>query len=130
MLERLKKRREFLRVAGGGRKAVMPGLILQARDAAETDPEGVRVGFTVSRKVGGAVERNRAKRRLRAVAEEVLPKRARPGRNYVLIGRAATLSRPYGALVQDLDEALRRIEGPGARRGARKATMARGGAAR
>ncbi len=117
MLDRLKKRREFLRVARGGRKAVTPGLVLQVRRAAEGGSVEVRVGFTVSRKVGGAVARNRARRRLRAVAEQVLAKRAMPGRDYVLIGRAATVTRPYAALVRDMETALRRIEESGERRG-------------
>ena len=117
MLDRLKKRREFLRVARGGRKAVTPGLVLQARRAAETESGSVRVGFTVSRKVGGAVARNRVRRRLRAVAEQVLAERALPGRDYVLIGRAGTLARPYEALVRDMETALRRIEQTGGRRG-------------
>ena len=117
MLDRLKKRREFLRVARGGRKAVAPGLVLQVRRAAEAGSTGVRVGFTVSRKVGGAVARNRARRRLRAVAEQVLAERALPGRDYVLIGRAATVARPYEALVRDMETVLRRIGEAGGRRG-------------
>jgi ribonuclease P protein component len=114
-LPRLKKRSEFLRVAATGRKSVAPGLILQERvrvrrgeDCGEDAP--IRVGFTVSKKVGGAVERNRAKRRLRAVAEEVLSRHARGGRDYVLIGRGATLRRPFVALRGDLERALRRLD--------------------
>lgn len=115
-LERLKKRREFLRVAGFKRRFVTPGLILQvaphiddesARGRGEAPP---RVGFTVSRRVGGAVERNRARRRLRAAAREVLEPHAVPGRDYVIVGRAATLRRPYDALVGDLVLALRKTE--------------------
>lgn len=109
MLDRLKKRREFLRVAGG-RKRVMPGLILQARPSEGGGAAGVRVGFTVSRKVGNAVVRNRARRRLRAAAEAVLAERGRPGCDYVLVGRAATPARPYAALVGDLEAALQAIE--------------------
>lgn len=110
MLDRLKKRREFLRVAGGGRKRVMPGLILQARPSEGGGAAEVRVGFTVSRKVGNAVVRNRARRRLRAAAEAVLAERGRPGYDYVLVGRAATPARPYAALVGDLEAALQSIE--------------------
>ena len=113
MLDRLKKRRDFLRVASGGRKWVTPGLILQTSRAPEPETEDVRVGFTVSRRVGGAVARNRARRRLRAVAELVLAPRAKPGRDYVLIGRAATVTRPYAALIGDLETALRRLDGTG-----------------
>lgn len=112
---RLKQRREFLRVASQGRKWVAPGLILQARHrkTAETGAEtgsGFRVGYTVSRKVGGAVQRNRARRRLRATAERVLPVHARDGHDFVLIGRSATLRRPFQALVGDLETALRKLD--------------------
>lgn len=77
----------------------------------------LRFGITASRRVGNAVARNRVRRRLRAAAESVLPKRAKPGYDYVLIGRAATLQRPWLALLADLTEALRRLrvlreEGP------------------
>jgi ribonuclease P protein component len=69
----------------------------------------VRVGFTASRKVGNAVVRNRAKRRLRAVAARVLSDMGRPGTDYVLIARAATAERPFAALLDDLEAALRRV---------------------
>lgn len=84
----------------------MPGLVLQG-----VKVEGraaTRLGFTCSRKVGGAVERNRARRRLRAAADAVL----RPGPagwDLVLIGRAATLDRPFALLVDDLRQGLARI---------------------
>lgn len=110
---RLKRRGDFLRVAGTGRKWVAPGLILQVRpfEDGETmhDREPIRVGFTVSRKVGGAVVRNRARRRLRAAVEAVMPDHAAQGRDYVLIGRAATLRRPFAALTGDLETALKRL---------------------
>lgn len=69
----------------------------------------MRVGFTASKKVGNAVRRNRAKRRLRAIADEVLTERAEPGHDYVLIARAATVERDYGALIDDLHFSLKRI---------------------
>jgi len=108
---RLKQRREFLRVASAGQKWAAPGLILQARryDKKETD-DGFRIGFTVSRKVGGAVERNRARRRLKAAAEDVMAHHARPGHDFVLIGRRATLKRAFPALVEDLEAALRKLD--------------------
>lgn len=121
-LIRLKRREEFLRVAGARRKWVAPGLILQARpsDLPASGPpgkgsgpaaigQGFRVGFTVSRKVGNAVARNRARRRLRAAAAEVMPRHAKAAHDFVVIGRSATLTRPYGALVGDLKTALRRL---------------------
>ncbi len=74
------------------------------------DPEtAIRVGFTASRKVGKAVERNRARRRLKAATAEVLPQRGRPGYDYVVIARQATLRRPYRALLTDLSTALERV---------------------
>ena len=110
-IERLKQRSEFLRVAGTRRKAVMPGLILQAAEtqAARDAPAGFRVGFTASRKVGGAVARNRAKRRLRATVDRVMAERAQPGHDYVVIARQATVDRPFAALTEDLEMALARL---------------------
>ena len=106
-ISRLKRRPEYLRVARSGLKAAAPGLVLQAlrRDKAG----GMRVGFTASRRVGGAVARNRARRRLKAVAEEVMPSTAVPCCDYVLIARAATLHRPYDALRGDLKGTLKRL---------------------
>ena len=107
---RLKKRAEFLKVAAARAKWVTPGLILQARR--RQAPEGaadIRVGFTVSRKVGGAVVRNRARRRLRHAAERVMPDQAAGARDYVLIGRRTTIDRPFEDLVTDLETALARL---------------------
>ena len=111
-IARLKRRSEFLRVAKARRKWAAPGLVLQAREAEggpSANEPAVRVGFTVSRKVGNAVARNRARRRLRAAAERVMPVHAMRGYDFVLIGRAATLERPFAALVADLETALRRL---------------------
>jgi ribonuclease P protein component len=109
---RLKRRAEFLRVADSRRKSVMPGLILQAlRQAPPSDgtTDALRIGFTASRKVGIAVVRNRARRRLRAAVDQVMPLHAAPGHDYVVIARAATVKRPFAALVGDLEAALRRL---------------------
>ena len=111
MLNHLKTRRQFLHVAGTGRKWVAPGLILQVCPMEEDDTSSaetvtVRVGFTVSRKVGGAVARNRARRRLRQVADRVIPNRAADACDYVLIGRRMTINRPFEKLVADLETAL------------------------
>lgn len=114
-ITRLKRRPEFLRVASARCKWVAPGLILQARrrapqESVEAGDLPIRVGFTVSRKVGNAVRRNRARRRLRSAVERVLPVHAMEGHDYVVIGRAATLSRPFAALVGDLETALKRLD--------------------
>jgi ribonuclease P protein component len=111
-LATLKIRADFLRVAADRRKAVMPGLILQAAPRPPDSPgsAALRVGFTASRKVGNSVIRNRAKRRLRAAAAQILAGQGSPGMDYVLIARAATAGRPYAALVSDLASALRRVD--------------------
>ena len=108
----LKVRADFLRVAAAHRRAVAPGLVLQAarRPEGSNCGEIVRVGFTASRKIGNAVIRNRAKRRLRSVAAAILSREGRPQTDYVLIARATTVDRPYGALIADLNAALRRID--------------------
>ena len=105
-LERLKRRSEFLRVAAARNSASRPGLVLQAMRRGDDDGS-IRFGLTASRKVGKAVERNRARRRLRAAAEMTLSRHAEFGVDYVLIGRRGTLNRPFAALVQDLCGALR-----------------------
>lgn len=109
-LPRLKRRREFLAVAGSGQRAVAPGLILQAGKPVAADTQALRVGFTASKKVGNAVARNRARRRLRAASEAVLKPHGVAGRDYVLVARQATLDRPYAALLDDLAGALKRLK--------------------
>ena len=106
---RLKRRAEFLKVARQGRKWAAPGLVLQAMSR-DGDAPDMRAGFTVSRKVGNAVARNRARRRLKAAAEQILPDWGKPGRDYVLIGRQGTLTRTFPDLVGDLKTALDRVE--------------------
>ena len=85
-------------------------MVLQAAPQPAGVGCGVRVGFTASRKVGNAVMRNRAKRRLRAIAAQVLSNRGKSGMDYVLIARGATAERPFVALLADLELALRRVE--------------------
>jgi ribonuclease P protein component len=107
-LARLKKRAEFLHVAGKGRRWTTPGLILQALPhpaAADAPP---RVGFTASRRVGIAVLRNRARRRLKEAVRRIMGDHAAPG-DYVVIARRATIGRAFPDLVGDLETALRRV---------------------
>jgi ribonuclease P protein component len=119
----LARRADFLRVAGRGAKWATAGLILQAcpqstredapgpgqSGANVSAPQTIRVGFTASKKVGGAVVRNRARRRLKALAREVLASEAAPGYDYVLIARAETATRAYGELRKDMRFALKRL---------------------
>ena len=127
MIGRLKRRAEFLQVAAANRKWVAPGLILQVRrqpepQTAETEAaaapavaeairaEPIRVGFTASRKVGNAVKRNRVRRRLKALAAEMIAGGAHPGLDLVLIARTATVDRPFDELRRDLAQSLKRTK--------------------
>ena len=112
-LVHLKKRGDLLRVASARRKFVTPSLILQARphdksEAGETAP--IRVGFTVSRRVGNAVVRNRVRRRLRAAAEAILPEFAAKNSDFVIIGRPAARDQKYASLTGHLKSALVQYE--------------------
>ena len=115
VLRRLKRRPEFLRVQRKGRRWVTPGFLLQAWTRAgdhAIEPDAIRFGLTASKKVGNAVRRNRARRRLRALAMAYLQTRALPGTDYVLIARQDTAMRPWRDLVIDLTEALDRVGRP------------------
>jgi ribonuclease P protein component len=103
-LDRLKKRREFLRAAARGKRAARPGLVLQALAVPEPS---LRLGFTVTKKIGNAVIRNRARRRLKEAARLTLPGMGLSGWDLVLIGRDATAERPFTLLIEDLRGALR-----------------------
>jgi ribonuclease P protein component len=102
--ERLKRRAEFLRVAAQGRKVAVHGLVLQARSRADAGP--ARLGFTVTKKVGNAVVRNRTRRRLKEAARLLFREQPVSGVDLVVIGRDSTRARPFDALIDDLRRAL------------------------
>jgi ribonuclease P protein component len=103
-LTTLKKRADFL-AANGGRRASTPGFILLVRDRKDADA-AMRVGFTVTKKIGGAVVRNRMKRRFRALAREIVPAKGFAGSDHVMIGRARGVERDFGLLRTELTKAL------------------------
>ena len=87
----------------------MPGFVLLVRDRCDGDP-AKRVGFTVTKKIGGAVVRNRMKRRFRALARELLPEGGLAGSDHVMIGRSAGIERSFAQLREELGRALRKVE--------------------
>jgi ribonuclease P protein component len=107
----LTKRADFVR-ASQARRQGTPGIHLQGRKRAEGEATGIRVGFTCSKKVGNAVARNRAKRRLREVARIVLAEMGRDGWDYVLVGRKElTASLPLNTLANDMRRAMKKVHG-------------------
>lgn len=107
-LTTLTKRADFLK-ASRAKRAGQPGFLLQGRDRAD-DTIDTRVGFTCSKKIGNAVARNRAKRRLREIARLVIPNFGKPGWDYVLVGRPElTASRAFDELIQDLERAIAKV---------------------
>ena len=104
---KLKKRAEFLRVAGKGKKLAVPGLVLQALRRPDEDP--ARVGFTVTKKVGNAVVRNRTRRRLREAMRLLLTDQPLVGADLVLVGRDGTRKRRFKLLQADLQQALKKL---------------------
>ena len=110
-LQTLKKRADFVRAAKAVR-VPCTAFLLQARQRGPDTDKGVRVGFTCSKKLGNAVARNRAKRRLRAVARDVITHQGRDGWDYVLVGRpGATVSHNFAAMCVDLQRALDKLHG-------------------
>jgi ribonuclease P protein component len=107
IIERLKKRSEFLACAKAP-SCAKGAVVVQARPRG--DARGtVRVGFTATKRIGGAVERNRAKRRMREAARLLLPDLARPGVDYVFIARGGVTTRPWPRLLDDVKSALIRL---------------------
>lgn len=107
-ISQIKTRADFVKIQSKGKKWVSHGLTIQTMP----NEQGLtRVGFTVTKRVDkSAVNRNRMKRRLRAVAADVLSKGALTGHDYILVGRAQTLKRPYGLLCKDLRWCLRKLD--------------------
>jgi ribonuclease P protein component len=106
-LTTLKKRADFL-AANAGLRTTTPGFVLLVRDRKDSDAS-MRVGFTVTKKIGGAVVRNRMKRRLRALAREIIPIKGLAGADHVMIGRAKGIERDFGLLRSELSQTLDRL---------------------
>src|SRR5262249_61023525 len=113
-MERLRQRADFL-AAASGIKAPSAAFVLQARNRRDNGP--ARFGFTVSKRVGNAVERTRVRRRLREIVRLSAATQVHRGHDYVLIGRRAALDLPFDRMAQDFESALRRVKpGPGGKR--------------
>jgi ribonuclease P protein component len=111
---RLKTRAEFLHVRGGARFTA-PSLVLQARprlDGETEDAKIARFGFTATKGLGGAVVRNRARRRLKEAVRVAGPSHAMAGYDYVLIAREGTVQRRFTELIKDLERALAKVHEP------------------
>jgi ribonuclease P protein component len=106
-IERLKKRSEFLACAQAP-SCARGSVVVQARPRGDDQPL-VRAGFTATKRIGGAVERNRAKRRMREAARQLLPQFGRPGVDYVFIARGGVTRRPWARLLDDVKSALIRL---------------------
>ena len=107
-MERLRQRADFLAAATGS-KAPAAAFVLQARKRTEGDEGPVRIGFTVTKRTGNAVERNRVRRRLREIVRLAKTAPLRAGYDYVLVGRRAALSLTFARMAEEFDAALRRV---------------------
>ena len=108
----IRARRDFLRVQSKGQKKVMPGFVLHIFERGVSKPPHInapRAGFTASKKVGGAVQRNLAKRRMRALVRDIIGPKARAHHDYVVVARAQILTRSYRLLEKELKNGLMRL---------------------
>ena len=121
-VRRLKRRQEFLDARRGPRWVGQAFVIQTGRRPAVDDAAAIGLGFTVSRRVGNAVARNRARRRLREAARAVLPGPASPGLNYVIVARSAALTCPYDRLLHDLRQGLSHLTRKAGARGEGRAS--------
>jgi ribonuclease P protein component len=119
-MDRLRRRADFL-VAASGPRMASPAFVVQSRRRDDTGP--IRVGFTVTRKVGTATERNRVRRRLRELVKRLDVISMRPHHDYVIVGRRAALERGFAAMLDDLHAALRRLERQSGNRPAQRQTF-------
>lgn len=110
-LETLKKRSDFLRIASTRKKWVTPAMVIQISEPDYDDDTVIQVGYTASKKVGNAVARSRAKRRMREAAEKVLTGCGSQKYAYVLIARHEILTCKFDQLIRDLKWALKRLHG-------------------
>jgi ribonuclease P protein component len=108
MITRMKQRKDFLAAAASGHKWVRPAFVLQCAPNA-AHPETAQIGFTTTKKLGGAVIRNRIRRRLREAARLHLPPVAQAGHDYVIIGREAARDMDFAQLGQELAEAMQKL---------------------
>jgi ribonuclease P protein component len=92
-------------------RTTTPGFVLLVRDRKDSDP-AMRVGFTVTKKIGGAVIRNRMRRRFRALAREIVPEKGIAGADHVMIGRSKGIERDFGLLRSELAGALEKLRRP------------------
>jgi ribonuclease P protein component len=107
-LTTVKARRDFL-AANSAKRAPMPGFVLLIRDRADGNPSK-RVGYTVTKKIGNAVVRNRMKRRLRELARDVITAQGAAGSDHILIGRAGGVDRDFATLRADLAKAVAKLD--------------------
>lgn len=105
-MEQLKRRADFLAAAAALR---VPGRNFLLQGRGRNDKASARIGFTVTKKTGNAVERNRIRRRLRAAAKNVLPRAGHSGFDYVLVARRPAISEPFAKIESEMEQALKRL---------------------